>query len=184
MINGLFQKKTNRDWGYTFLNPSPPPWNFQICYFTLRNSRENKLLSLEILQNCVTPLGNSKVKNQDLCYGNSTWFFLEHQWKFLFFFHWPLEFPHVSFFNTSWTGLVKLGVPRGPWPSTFFQSKKKKKNNNCNKLKIHNITSWIGQSICYYLDFIWFSPFAYVCKACTFFSCYYYRIQLFYSYKI
>ena len=106
--------------------PSPPPWNFQICYFTLRNSGENKLLSLEILQNCVTPLGNSKVKNQDLCYGNSTWFFLEHQWKFLFFFHWPLEFPH-AFFNTSWTGLVKLGVPGGPWPSTFFQSKKKKK---------------------------------------------------------
>ena len=66
----------------------------------------------------------------------------------------------------------------------FFSKQKKINNNNRNKLKIHNITPWIGQSICYYLNFIWFSPFVYVCKARTFFSCYYYYwIQLFYLYK-
>ena len=54
--------------GYTFLEtPAPlnPPRNFKIFHFALRNSRENKLSPLEILQNCITPLGNSKVKNQD-----------------------------------------------------------------------------------------------------------------------
>ena len=127
MINGLFQKKTNRDWGYTFLNPSPPPWNFQICYFTLRNSGENKLLSLEILQNCVTPLGNSKVKNQDLCYGHSTWFFLEHQWKFLFFFHWPLEFPHALSSIPPGQGWWNWGCQGDHGPPHFFKAKKKKK---------------------------------------------------------
>ena len=33
--------------------------------FTLGNFRENKASPLEILQNCVTPLGSSKAKNQD-----------------------------------------------------------------------------------------------------------------------
>ena len=27
--------------------------------------------------------------------GNSTLFFLDHCWKFHFFFNWPLEFPHA-----------------------------------------------------------------------------------------
>ena len=72
------------------------PWNFWICHFTVRNFRENKLLPLEILRNCLKPLRNFKVKNQDpwrlhdifLCTpGNST-----------SFFNWPLEFPS-SFFN-------------------------------------------------------------------------------------
>ena len=49
--------------GYTF--PKSSLWNFKICHFTFGNSRENKLSPLEILQNCVPPLGNSKVKNQD-----------------------------------------------------------------------------------------------------------------------
>ena len=40
------------------------PWIFYICHFNLRNSGENNLQLLEILQNYGTPLGNSKVKNQ------------------------------------------------------------------------------------------------------------------------
>ena len=40
-------------------------WNFKICYLTLRNSRQNKSSPLEILENCVTPVGNSKAKIQD-----------------------------------------------------------------------------------------------------------------------
>ena len=49
------------------------PWNFLIYHFTLRNSGENMLSPLEILQDCVTTLA----KNQDL-------------WKF-----------HEFFFNTT-----------------------------------------------------------------------------------
>ena len=67
-----------------------------------------------------------------------------------------------------------------PPPPLFFKAKKTK--NNSNKLKIHNITLWIGQSICY-LNLIWFSPFVFVCKARAFFSCYYYQIHLFCLYK-
>ena len=88
--------------------------------------------------------------------------------------------PYRNFSNQSWQN---RGGQGGHGPPTFFQSKKKINNNNRHKLKIHNITPWIGKSICYYLNFIWFSPFVYVCKARAFFSCYYYRIQLFYLYK-
>ena len=35
------------------------PWNFQVCYFTLGNSGKNKASPLEILEICVTLLGNS-----------------------------------------------------------------------------------------------------------------------------
>ena len=65
--------------------------------------------------------------------------------------------------------LIRAGEASGhappPLPHFFSKQKKKINNNNCNKLKIHNITLWIGQSICYYLNLIWFSPFVYMCKA-------------------
>ena len=41
------------------------PGIFMFVIFTLGNFRENKASPLEILQNCVTPLGSSKAKNQD-----------------------------------------------------------------------------------------------------------------------
>ena len=41
-------------------------WNFYFYHFTLRNSWQNKALTLQIPWNCVTPLGNSKAKNEDL----------------------------------------------------------------------------------------------------------------------
>ena len=75
---GLFYKNPNtRGWGYTFFT------------FTIRNSAENKLSPLKILKNCVRSLGNSKTHE------NSTWVFLEHPYKFHFFFNWPLEIPHA-----------------------------------------------------------------------------------------
>ena len=102
-------------WGYTFLNS---PCKFSIYDFTLRNSRENKLSPLEIPQNCVTPLGNSlvgwnsKTKTHG---GNSTWIFLDHPWKFYFFFNWPLEFPHALF-------SIHLEIPCPQPPSPCFFS--------------------------------------------------------------
>ena len=96
--NGLFQKKSKQGergrgggggWGYNFLKKTGI---FYICLFILENSRENKLFPLEIRQNCVTPLGNSKVKNQN------PWkfhmIFLDLR-KFHFFSNWSLEFAHA-----------------------------------------------------------------------------------------
>ena len=35
-------------------------------------------------------------------YGNSTWFLLDHPWKFHFFLNWPLEFLHALSSILSW----------------------------------------------------------------------------------
>ena len=98
---GLFQKKPNRgSLGYTFLKKKKKPWNFKICHFTFRNSRENKLLSLEILQNFVAPLRNSKVKNED-------------PWKFHMSFSWtPLEIPLLFYFNPGISTCSFFNTPR------------------------------------------------------------------------
>ena len=58
------------------------PWNFSFFfYFTPGNSRQNKAQPLDIPQNCVRSLGNSKAKNKD-------------PWKFHIIFSWsPLEIP-------------------------------------------------------------------------------------------
>ena len=60
----LFQKKSKQ--GRLRIHFSEnTSWNFQLCHLPFRNSGENKLSPLEILKNCMTPLGKSKVKNQD-----------------------------------------------------------------------------------------------------------------------
>ena len=98
----ISEKNPNRrgegSWRHTFLTSLPlPPWNFKICHCTPTNPGEKKLSPLEILQNCVTLFGNSKIKFKT--HGNFAWVFLEHPWKFHCFFNWPLEFPQF-FFNT------------------------------------------------------------------------------------
>ena len=56
-------------------------WNFQICHFTVGNSRQNEASPLEIPQNCVTSIGISKAKSQDPW--NSTFYlFSAPAWKF------------------------------------------------------------------------------------------------------
>ena len=76
---GLFQKKPNGRLRTYFFEKTPGIFHF----FTLPpgNSRQNKAPPLQILQNCVTSLGNSKARNQD-------------PWKFHIIFSWsPLEIP-------------------------------------------------------------------------------------------
>ena len=85
---------------------------FLICHFTLANSGENKLWPLDILRDCVTPLGNSKFKNQDP--GNSRWIFLDHLWKFHFLFNWPLEFSQALSSMP-----LKMPFPQPPSPFLF-----------------------------------------------------------------
>ena len=68
---------------HTFLNPPPPlpPIIFYSFTLPLEILDKTKLQPLEILQNSVTPLGNSKAKNQD-------------PWKFhMIFSSSPLEIP-------------------------------------------------------------------------------------------
>ena len=111
-----------------------PPWNFRICYFTLRNSGENKFLSLEILQNCDTPwkFQGQKPRPMEIPHdfflnttGNSSSFFID-PWNFhMLFLQYPLD-------RAGKTG----GASQGDHgPPTFFQSKKKINNSNRNKLK-------------------------------------------------
>ena len=76
---GYSRKNPNRGgWGYNFLKTPHGIFRF---------------VTLKILRNCVTPLGNSNVKNQD------PWkFHMSFSWTSLeihLFFNWPLEFPHT-----------------------------------------------------------------------------------------
>ena len=58
-----------------------PPWKFSFFYFTPGNSKQNKAQPLDIPQDCVRSLGNSKAKNKDC-------------WKFHIIFSWlRLEIP-------------------------------------------------------------------------------------------
>ena len=75
------------------------PWIFLDLWLyphrnSLRNSRENKLSPLEFQQNCVTPwkFQGQKARPMEI---PVPWVFLEHPWKFCFFFNWPQEFPHI-----------------------------------------------------------------------------------------
>ena len=82
---GYSRENLNREGGlgYTFLTPPPFPWNFSFFYFTPgKNFRQqNKAQPLDIPQNCVRFLGNSKAKNKD-------------PWKFHIIFSWlSLEIP-------------------------------------------------------------------------------------------
>ena len=86
------------------------PYNFYICHFTIRNSRENNLSALEILQNCVIPLGYSKAKNQ----GNSTPgtpleipLFLIDPWNLhMVFLQYPWKFHVLSLFVWIFSGIA------------------------------------------------------------------------------
>ena len=77
---GLFQKKT-KHWGrHNFLKPLP--WNFYVSYFTLKTSRQYKAIPLEIQQNCVASLGNSKFKNLDPWNLNMNFFLIKIAFRF------------------------------------------------------------------------------------------------------
>ena len=93
------KKKERRGWGYTFLKKKNP----RIFTFVT--------LSWEILQNCVTPLGNSKVKNHDpwkfhKFFVNTLWnsiSILTDLWNFhMFFFQYPLKLNVLSPTSLVW----------------------------------------------------------------------------------
>ena len=72
---GLFQKKSKQvvwGWGYTFLKN---PWNFNVFTLILEIPDTKQSSVLDIPQNCVRFLGNSKAKIKD-------WFLLKFDWYF------------------------------------------------------------------------------------------------------
>ena len=85
-------------------------WNFSFFYFNTGNSRQNKAKPLDIPQNCVRSLENSKAKNKD------PWKFhiLGHPWKFHFVFNYPLKIPSAI-------SLIPLDIPY-PQPLLRFFS--------------------------------------------------------------
>ena len=93
---GYFRKKTNMrgvgggGW--------KPPCNFLFFYFTPGNSKQNKPPVLEIQQNSVTSLGNSKSKNQD-------------PWKF-----------HMIPYPQSSNSIFQIPYPQPPSPYLIFFS--------------------------------------------------------------
>ena len=72
-------------WGYTFLTKLPRIFKF----ITLPLEIPEKASFLHPWKFCKIVWHSAKT------YENSIWVFLEHPWKFHFYFGWPLEFPHA-----------------------------------------------------------------------------------------
>ena len=75
-----YSRKKAKQGGSIFLNPL----DFLVLLF-YPSTFWNTALTLKIWQNCVTQLGNSKTKNKDPW--NFCMDFLEHPWRFYFFFN-------------------------------------------------------------------------------------------------
>ena len=59
------------------------PWGFLGFSLSLKIPEKNKASPLEAPQNCVTPVHPSEIlRPKAKTPGNSTWFFLDHPWKF------------------------------------------------------------------------------------------------------
>ena len=61
-----------------------------------RKSGENKFSLLEILQNCVTSVGIPSSKKKDPWKFRLELIYLEHPWKFCFFFGGNIHVPTIS----------------------------------------------------------------------------------------
>ena len=87
-------------WGLGYSRKNPSSWNFYIYHLT----SGKKLSPLKILETCVTPLGNSKVKNKD-------------SWKFHTIFSWtPVEIPLLFKWTLEFSyaiSSIPLKIPSG-----------------------------------------------------------------------
>ena len=112
--NGLFQKKNRVEGLRTYFFENLPALEFFMFffYFNPGNSRQSKTPPLEIPQNCVRSLGNSKTKTKTP--EISALIFLLHPWKFHFVFNYPLEILYGI-------SLIPLEIPY-PLPGFFFFS--------------------------------------------------------------
>ena len=111
--NGLFQKNPNRGegWEHNFLKKNSAILRFVTS--SLEIPEKNKSSRLEIPQNCVAPLGNFKLWNQD-------------PWKLETNFPWsPLEIPLFTTWPQDFSHYLssiplKIPCPWLPPPSTLL----------------------------------------------------------------
>ena len=108
-VFGLFQKKSKQAEGAVqdILFWKPPQKFLDLSLYPFRNSGKNKLChTLHKTKLCSVwhHFGNSRSAKT---HGNSTWVFLEHSWKFHFFFNWPLEFLHAVSSEFFWNSLLR-----------------------------------------------------------------------------
>ena len=108
---GYSRKNPNKQRGqfriYFFENL---PRNFWICHFTLLEIQEKTSFVTHCTkQNCAVCDTTLEIQGQTEAktHGNSTWVFLEHSWKFHFFFNWPLEFLHAVSSEFFWNSLLR-----------------------------------------------------------------------------
>ena len=93
VVNGLFQKNFKNGGLRTYF-PENPPVNFRFVTLPLEIPEKNKLSPpWKFYKNVWYPLEIPRPKTTTR--GNSTLVFLEHPWKFYFYFNWLLEFPHA-----------------------------------------------------------------------------------------
>ena len=92
---GYYRKNPNRwgerggrSWGHTFLNKNPGVFRFGTLPLDILD--KTKLYPWKFRKIVLHPFENPRSKTK--VHGNST-FFLDHTWRFHFFFNWPLEFP-------------------------------------------------------------------------------------------
>ena len=120
--------------GYTFLKT--PVEILDLSLYPKKFQKKNKLSLLEILQNCATPLGNSKVKIKDpwklhdfFLYtpGNSTSFLID-PWNFQMFFlqyRWKLHVLNPCpcldiFWNSPFSGVLANILPKSSLKCRFL----------------------------------------------------------------
>ena len=108
---GLFQKKSKHKQGVEDIPFWKLPRNFSFFCFKPGNSRQSKAQLLDIPQNCVKSLGNSKAKYKD------------SSWKFHIIFPWsPLEIPPLppglDFF---WNSPCSVSYVNRPMKRKFTQ---------------------------------------------------------------
>ena len=88
---GYSRKSQTKDWGYTFLKN---PMEFlDLSLYTWKFQRKQAFSTPWKFCKIVW---KSKWLSKIKTLGNSTWFFLDHHWKFHFFFNWPMAFLHAS----------------------------------------------------------------------------------------
>ena len=73
----------------------------------------------KIVQHPFLEIPSPGQKPSSKIYGNSTWVFLDHPWKFHFFFSWPQEFRH----SLSWMSYFRKNPNRGDgWGYTSLKT--------------------------------------------------------------
>ena len=106
--NELFQKKSKEEggWGYTFLKITPG--SFRFVTLPLDILEKTSFHSWKICKIVCHTLEFPRSKTKTHC--NFTWVFLEHRWKFYFFFNWFLKFSHAHSsipLEIFWNSLMK-----------------------------------------------------------------------------